>query len=140
MNEYPAFSIVGEEWSTNPLIAAYWQEGKLNNSGYNGCLKSTMDFPMQATLVQALTETEAWDKGLVKLYEGLANDFVYANPENLLVFGDNHDMDRLFTFLKKDVDLMQMALSYLLTIRGFPRFIMAQRSCSKIAQSRVIMD
>ena len=121
MNEYPAFSIVGEEWSTNPLIAAYWQEGKLNNSGYNGCLKSTMDFPMQATLVQALTETEAWDKGLVKLYEGLANDFVYANPENLLVFGDNHDMDRLFTFLKKDVDLMQMALSYLLTIRGIPQ-------------------
>jgi len=80
-----------------------------------------MDFPMQATLVQALTETEGWDKGLVKLYEGLANDFVYANPRNLLVFGDNHDMDRLFTFLKKDVDLMQMALSYLLTIRGIPQ-------------------
>ena len=26
MNEYPNFSIVGEEWSTNPLLIAYWQE------------------------------------------------------------------------------------------------------------------
>jgi glycosidase len=121
MNEYPDFSIVGEEWSTNPLIAAYWQKGKLNNSGYNGCMKSTMDFPLQASLVQALTEPENWDKGLVKLYEALANDFVYANPKDLLVFGDNHDMDRLFTQLKNDVDLMQMALSYLLTIRGIPQ-------------------
>lgn len=121
MNEYPGFSIVGEEWSTNPLIAAYWQKGKPNNSSYNGCMKSTMDFPMQSALIQALTEPENWDKGFVKLYEGLANDFVYANPKDLLVFGDNHDMDRLFTSLKKDVNLMQMALSYLFTIRGIPQ-------------------
>lgn len=121
MNEFPNFSIVGEEWTTNPLVVAYWQKGKQNNSDYTGCLKSTMDFPLQATLVQALTEPETWDKGLPKLYEGLANDFVYANPKDLLVFGDNHDMDRLFTQLKKDVDLMEMALSYLLTIRGIPQ-------------------
>lgn len=121
MNEYPRFSIVAEEWSTNPLITSYWQKGKQNKSGYEGCLKSTMDFPMQATLVQALTEPESWGKGLPKLYEGLANDFVYANPNDLLVFGDNHDMDRLFTQLKNDVNLLQMALSYLLTIRGIPQ-------------------
>lgn len=121
MNEYPNFSIVGEEWTTNPLITSYWQQGKQNNSGYNGCLKSTMDFPLQATLVQALTEPESWDKGLPKLYEALANDFVYANPNDLLVFGDNHDMDRLFTQVMNDVDLMEMALGYLLTIRGIPQ-------------------
>jgi len=121
LNEYPQFSIVGEEWSINPLIAAYWQKGKPNTTGYNGCMKSTMDFPMQAALVAALTEPEGWDKGIVKLYEGLANDFVYANPDDLMVFGDNHDMNRLFTFLNNDVDLMQMALSYILTIRGIPQ-------------------
>lgn len=121
MNEYPQFSIVGEEWSFNPLIAAYWQKGKPNATGYNGCMKSTMDFPMQGALVAALTEPEEWDKGLVKLYEGLANDFVYANPADLLIFGDNHDMNRLFTFLNNDEDLMQMALSYILTIRGIPQ-------------------
>ncbi|MBK6935824.1 MAG: glycoside hydrolase family 13 protein [Chitinophagaceae bacterium] len=121
MNEYPHFSIVGEEWSYNPLIAAYWQKGKQNTTGYNGCMKSTMDFPMQSALVAALTEPEGWDKGIVKLYEGLANDIAYANPNDLLVFGDNHDMNRLFTFVNNDVDLMQMALSYILTIRGIPQ-------------------
>jgi glycosidase len=121
MHEYPQFSITGEEWSTNPLIAAYWQKGKTNTTGYNGCLKSPMDFPLQQALWQSLTEPEAWDKGIVKLYEALANDFVYAHPKDLLVFGDNHDMNRILTFLNNDVDLLQMAMTYLLTIRGIPQ-------------------
>ncbi len=121
MKEYPNFSLVGEEWSTNPLIASYWQKGKQNMTGYNGCMKSTMDFPMQAALVQALTEPEAWNTGLVKLYEGLANDFVYASPKDLLVFGDNHDMDRLFTQVKNDPALHKMALTWILTTRGIPQ-------------------
>jgi glycosidase len=121
MNEYPLFSITGEEWSTNPLIAAYWQKGKTNTTGYSGCLKSPMDFPLQQALWQSLTEPEAWDKGIVKLYEALANDFVYANPKDLLVFGDNHDMNRILTFLNNDVDLLQMAMTYILTIRGIPQ-------------------
>jgi glycosidase len=121
MNEYPAFSITGEEWSYNPMITSFWQKGKPNKSGYNGCLKSPMDFPMQAQLVLALTEEESFDKGMNRLYEGLANDFVYPSPQDLLVFGDNHDMDRLFTQLKNDVGLFQVALTYLLTTRGIPQ-------------------
>jgi glycosidase len=121
MKEYPRFGLVGEEWTTNPLVVAYWQRGKPNSSGYSGCLGSTMDFPMQSALVQALTEPEGWNTGLVKIYEGLANDFVYASPKDLLVFGDNHDMDRLFTQVKKDPALHKMALTWLLTSRGIPQ-------------------
>ena len=121
MAEYPNFSLVGEEWSLNPLLAAYWQQGKVNHDGYESCLKSPMDFPMQHNLKMALTEPESWDQGLVKLYEGLANDFVYANPNHLMTFGDNHDMDRIFTQFGKDVSLTKMALAYLLTIRGIPQ-------------------
>jgi glycosidase len=121
LDEYPRFSLVGEEWSLNPLLVAFWQQGKPNSAGYKGCLRSTMDFPLQAALVQALTEPETWNNGLVKLYEGLANDFVYASPKDLLVFGDNHDMDRLFTQLKKDPALLKMALTWILTTRGIPQ-------------------
>ena len=123
MNEYPNFSLVGEEWSVNPLITSYWQRGKVNKDGYAGCLTTIMDFPLQAALVEALTEPENADfsKGLPKLYEAMANDFVYADPNNMLVFGDNHDMDRLFTQLNNDADLTKMALTYLLTIRGIPQ-------------------
>jgi glycosidase len=76
---------------------------------------------MQAMMVMALTEPDSFDKGIYRFYEGLANDFVYPNPKDLLVFGDNHDMDRLFTQLKKDVELLQIALTYLLTTRGIPQ-------------------
>ncbi len=121
MNEYPNFSMVGEEWSVNPLITSYWQRGKKNADGYDGCLTSIMDFPLQEALINALKEKETWGKGLVVLYEALANDFVYADPSNILIMGDNHDMDRIFTQLNEDVDLTKMALGYLLTTRGIPQ-------------------
>ena len=123
MSEYPNFSMVGEEWTYNPLIAAYWQQGKVNHDGYQSCLTSTMDFPIQAALVQALKDPEEkWSAiGWTKLYEALANDFVYANPNKMLVFGDNHDMDRLFTQLNQNEALTKMAITYLLTIRGIPQ-------------------
>jgi glycosidase len=123
LNEYPDFSTVGEEWSLNPLITSYWQKGKQNADGYTSCLTTVMDFPMQAALVQALKDPEGgeFNKGLAALYESLANDFVYADPSHVLVFGDNHDMDRLFTQLDEDVDLTKMAITYLLTIRGIPQ-------------------
>ena len=47
MEEYPNFSIVGEEWSLNPLLVGYWQDGQNNKDGYKSNLTSTMDFPMQ---------------------------------------------------------------------------------------------
>jgi glycosidase len=122
MEEYPDFNIVAEEWSTNPLIVAYWQAGKENPDGYTSCLKSVMDFPIQEKLVQALNENDQeWGKGLNTLYDALANDFVYADPHNIMVFGDNHDMDRLITQLEGDHKKMAMALTYLLTIRGIPQ-------------------
>lgn len=123
MNEYPNFSLAGEEWSLNPLITSYWQKGKQNHDGYTNCLTSPMDFPLQAALIDALKESEGSDfgKGMTRLYEALANDFVYADPQKILVFGDNHDMDRLFMQLNQDVALTKMALTYLLTIRGIPQ-------------------
>lgn len=116
MNEYPNFSIVGEEWSTNPLLVGYWQQGAKIKDGYVSNLSSTMDFPMQKSIVDALNEAESWDKGFVKMYEGLANDFSYANPEKIMIFPDNHDMDRIFTQLKENVVNTKMALGYLLTL------------------------
>jgi len=123
MTEYPNFSIVGEEWSTNPLITSYWQKGRKKHDGYKGCLNTVMDFPLQAALVQSLNgdEGESYNVPFTRLYEALANDFVYPNPNQILLMGDNHDMDRLFMQLKQDAALTKMALTYLLTIRGIPQ-------------------
>ena len=92
-----------------------------NKDGYQSNLTSTMDFPMQSNIVQALNEKESWDKGLVKMYEGLANDFAYASPKDIMIFPDNHDMSRIYTQLKGDVVNTKMALSYLLCLPRIPQ-------------------
>lgn len=122
MEEYPAFNIVGEEWTTNPAIVSYWQKDKVNHDNYVSCLPSLMDFPVQDALVNSLKEKENWNTGWVKVYEMMANDFLYAHPEDLVVFPDNHDMARFYTQINNDFELFKMGMIYFSTIRGVPQF------------------
>ena len=121
MQEYPDFNIVGEEWSPNPALVAYWQKGKDNPDEYTSCMPSMMDFPTQMTLVESLNDPEAWNKGFIRLYENLANDFLYADPYNLVIFADNHDMSRFYTQVNEDYGLFKMGMAYILTMRGIPQ-------------------
>ncbi len=122
MTEYPDFNIVGEEWVTNPAIVSYWQAGKINHDGYTSCLPSLMDFPIQNALTQALRNEESWGGGLIQAYETLALDFLYPDPYNLVIFPDNHDMDRFYTQINNDLDLWKMGIVYYSTMRGIPQF------------------
>jgi glycosidase len=122
MSEYPHFNIVGEEWITNPAIVSYWQRGKVNHDGYTSCLPSLMDFPLQDALKKGLTQVDhAHFSGLVVLYETLGMDFLYADPDNLVVFPDNHDMDRFYTQVGEDFELFKMGMAYVTTVRGVPQ-------------------
>ncbi len=122
MREYPNFNIVGEEWSDNPLLVGYWQDGAKNKDGYRSYLPSTMDFPIQTTFAEAFKESEKeWGKGLVKLYNALANDFYYTNPSSIMLFGDNHDMDRIHTQMGEEVALTRMAMAFVLTTPRIPQ-------------------
>ncbi len=121
MNEYPAFNIVGEEWSENPAIIAYWQRGKNNPDGYKSCLPALMDFPLQAALIRGLNEKKDITGGLTAMYETLANDFQYPNPFNLVIFPDNHDMNRFYTQINENFKLFKMGIAYIMTMRGIPQ-------------------
>jgi neopullulanase len=121
MQEYPRLNIVGEEWSPHPAVVSYWQRGKKNHDGYVSHAPSLMDFPMQANLLAALSEDDGPHTGLTKLYEGLAHDFVYPDPANLVLFDGNHDTPRLFSLLKHDAGLTKIALAYLATTRRIPQ-------------------
>ncbi|ALQ08329.1 glycoside hydrolase family 13 protein [Pseudoalteromonas fuliginea] len=118
MQEYPDFNIVGEEWTSNPAIASYWQRGKHNQDGYTSSLPSVMDFSLQEVVIQALNEDESWNTGWVKVYESLANDFLYPDTNNIMVFADNHDMSRVYTELGQDEAKTKMAMTLFLTTRG----------------------
>ncbi len=122
VNEYPQINIVGEEWSTNPIITSRWQKGNVLSTDLNSCLPSVFDFPLQATLVQSLLQPENWNSGLNNLYELIACDGIYPDPFNLVVFPDNHDMDRFFTQINEDLDLFKIGMTYIATTRGIPQF------------------
>lgn len=121
MKEYPQLNIVGEEWVTNPAIVAYWQRGSLRQDGYESFLPGLMDFPLHDAAVKGLLEEEGWGTGLDRIYSMLANDFLYADPHNLVIFPDNHDMSRIYTQLDERFDLYRMALVFFLTTRGIPQ-------------------
>jgi len=121
LKEYPDFNIVGEEWNLNPGIVSYWQKGQNNSDGYEPNLPSLMDFPLQSSLQKALTEKENRNSGFIKLYETLANDFLYPNPNNLVIFLNNYDMSRFYMQVGKDVNLFKLGIAYILTTRGIPQ-------------------
>ncbi|MHC6644992.1 glycoside hydrolase family 13 protein [Alteromonas sp. HB246098] len=121
MKEYPNFNIVGEEWSVNPAITAYWQAGSQRHDDYDSALPSVMDFPLQTAVVEALNSGESWNSGFITVYETLATDFLYGDPNNLVIFPDNHDMSRIFTQLNNDKAKWNMAMTLFLTTRGIPQ-------------------
>ncbi len=122
MDEYPNLNIVGEEWTENPALVAHWQKGKVNPNGYTSCLPGLMDFPLQGALTRALREGESrYSDGFIHIYSMLANDFLYADPFNLVIFPDNHDMDRFYTQINEDFDMYKLGLAFIATMRGIPQ-------------------
>jgi neopullulanase len=118
MAEYPQFNIVGESWIGIPAILSYFQGGKHNHDGYDSHIPSVFDFSLYDAVGMAFKEGHGWDSGMMRLYNSLTQDFLYADPYNLVVFGDNHDTDRLFTRVGGHIDKLKLALTFLFTTRG----------------------
>ena len=123
LREYPNFNIVGECWYSNEAGSAYWQAGnKMNPSETN--LPSVMDFWFILNGREAFNgQTDPWN-GLNHLYDHLAQDFLYPNPQKVLTFLDNHDSDRFLAEMPENVDSLgswKQAQTFLLTSRGIPQ-------------------
>jgi len=78
---------------------------------------------MHYAITQAFNEEQTWTDGMAKLYYILAQDFVYNNPANTLVFLDNHDVTRIFSSLNQSMEKLKMALAFQLTTRGIPSIL-----------------
>lgn len=123
MEEYPNFNIVGEEWGVSPLVVAKWQRGSRIPADFGSCLPSLMDFPLQVSMREAIggTEGEETSGGFTGLYETLSYDYLYPDPYSLVIFPDNHDMDRFYRQVNGDYDRFRMGLIFYMTMRGIPQ-------------------
>nr|WP_267869597.1 glycoside hydrolase family 13 protein [Massilia agrisoli] len=119
--EYPNMNIVGEEMDSRPYMVAYWQKGVINRDGFRSELPTVMDFPLTDTAPGALTAPESSGQGLIKIYEVLAADYLYADPMKLMVFPDNHDRPRILAQVDNNIDLMKTNVILMATTRGIPQ-------------------
>lgn len=120
--EYPDFSIVGEEWSLNPLVVSRWQLDRSSWMEAGRGMPNMMDFPLAEGLRRALAAPEGGDGGLMGLYSILVNDSLYPAPSKLVLFEGNHDMPRIYSVLGEDPALWRMAMVYLATAPRIPQF------------------
>lgn len=123
-DEYPNLNIVGEISMRDQAQLSYWQKdskvGAIQN--FNSNLPSIMDFIMLDAFQSIFNENDgSWDKGMMKIYDNLANDFLYPNPNNIMIFAENHDTERFNEVYKNDFKKYQMAMALVATLRGIPQ-------------------
>ncbi|AMC11980.1 alpha-amlyase [Lutibacter profundi] len=124
MDEYPNFNIVGEVWMHNQAAISYWQKDSKIGAieSYNSYLPSVMDFTLHDALTAMFNEDNAsWNDGMIKAYNNFANDYLYSNSNNLLVFVDNHDTQRINEIFNGDIHKYKLALTLISTVRGIPQ-------------------
>ena len=122
-DEYPNFNIMGETWLYNSQDIAFWQKNAVNTLKYNSQLPTVMDFILQKALSNCFNEHgKPWEEvGMNKLYNTIANDYLYANINNILIFAENHDTQRYNYLLNGDLAKFKMGMSFLMTTRGIPQ-------------------
>lgn len=124
-NEYPDFNIVGECWLGETAGEAYWQKGSplATLIGLDTGLPVVMDFPLMIKsrdMGPFKEDTDAWN-GLNKIYDHLALDYVYPDPNSVLRFLDNHDTERFILTVPDSLDSWKQAIAVLLTVPGIPQ-------------------
>lgn len=124
MDEYPNLNIVGEVWMHDQAQISYWQKNSpiATIQSYNSYLPSVMDFTLHDAMTQMFNEDHiGWDQGMQRAYDNFANDFLYADPMNLMIFAGNHDTNRINTLYNSDLNKYKLALTLLTTMRGYPQ-------------------
>ncbi len=117
LTHYPNFNIVGEVWKGEPAIIAAFQTNSYFPKEYDSNLPVVTDFAFRDAVIAYLFGKS----DLTAIYEPFGQDLVYSNVNNLLVFFDNHDVDRGMYAAEWNVHKFEVALTLTLTTRGIPQ-------------------
>lgn len=121
LDEYPKLSIFGETWVHGVPNQSFFVSNNYNIP-YKSNQPGVTDFQTLWGLQDAMTKDFGWTEGVNRLYTTLAQDFVYKNPMQNVIFFDNHDISRFYSVIGEDVDKYKMSIGWLLTSRGIPQW------------------
>ena len=100
-------------WQENSSVAAI--------QNFNSHLPAVMDFKLHDALTTAFKEHNSyWEHGMTRVYKSLQNDFLYPDINNVLIFAENHDTNRINDHYP-DLKTYKRMMSVLLTLRGIPQ-------------------
>jgi glycosidase len=110
--QYPNLVVTGEITAPTPAVLSFFEGGE-RRLGTDTRLKSMLDFPLES----AVRSVFAQGKPMTLLTDVLAQDSLYRQPENLVLFPGNHDQPRFLTVANGDVSKLLMATAFVLTTR-----------------------
>ncbi len=116
--EYPGIFIFAETWVHGSPVQAYFLGDALGPEPNH--IDGLTDFQVHYAINDALTRDAGWTEGINRLYYTLAADYIYAQPEKLVTFLDNHDVARFFGYVNRDMRKFKMGIAMLFTLRGIP--------------------
>jgi glycosidase len=120
LRRYPQIGIFGETWVHGNVVQAFFHGKSGIKNDYNSGLPGLTDFQLYYAINEAINAEPSWTGGILRLYYTLAKDFVYKNPNDNVVFLDNHDLSRFYDVAGKNRDKFLMGIDWLYTVRGIP--------------------
>lgn len=121
LEEYPKLTIFGETWVHGVPNQSFFARNNYNIN-YKSNQPGVTDFQTLWGITDAATKDFGWNEGVSKLYTTLAQDFVYQDPMQNVVFLDNHDLSRFYSVIGEDTKKYKMSIAWLLTTRGVPQW------------------
>ena len=114
--EYPQFFLFGEVKDSDPTHVAFFVGGQKRFDGVDPGIESMLDFPLFYGM------REAFGKGheIKPLAQMLARDWMYPNPNKLVVPYASHDDGRFMSEPGATIQGLKLANTFLLTTRGIP--------------------
>ena len=119
--EHPRLTLYGETWVHGPAVQAWFTQNNNLQDTRNSNLPAVTDFQLHYAIEDALQHQQGWTSGVAKIYYTLAQDFLYEDPDRLVVFLDNHDKSRFFSVIGEDLNKFKSGIAFMLTTRGIPQ-------------------
>ncbi len=116
---FPESFMFAEAWVYGSAKQAALVEGTGLGWGPVTGLDGAVDFAWHFAMQEAVHQGEGWEHGIGAVYEVLAEDFLYPNPNKLVTFLDNHDTHRWIAEAG-GIDKARAGIAMLLMGRGTP--------------------
>ena len=116
---FPESFMFAEAWVYGSAKQAALVKGTGLGWGPVTGLDGAVDFAWHFAMQEAVHQGEGWEHGIGAVYEVLAEDFLYPNPNKLVTFLDNHDTHRWIAEAG-GIDKARAGIAMLLMGRGTP--------------------